>query len=183
MAIVSPSPTGTPPRPLLDGDGALQRTISGRAVVPGTAEGIALVSQEPLSLWGGLNAQTGEITDRRHERSGEIVTGRVFVFPQGRGSSTASAVLLESVKAGKAPAAIINARLDPILALGSILADELYHKPVPVIVLSQVDFDSIREGDYVMIQPDGTVHIKGGKTHPRRRWRSPFAPGGEGPTG
>jgi predicted aconitase with swiveling domain len=139
---------------------AASRIVIGRAVVPGSAQGEALVSHEPLSLWGGLNAQTGEITDRRHERSGEIVTGRIFVFPQGRGSSTASAVLLESVKAGKAPAAIINVRLDPILALGSIVADELYHKPVPIVILSQADFDSIREGDYVTIQPDGTVCVQ-----------------------
>jgi predicted aconitase with swiveling domain len=141
------------------------RTLTGRAVVPGSAEGTALVTREPISLWGGLNAQTGEIIDRRHERSGEIVTGRVFVLPQGRGSSTASAILLESVKTGKAPAAIINARLDPILALGSILADELYHKPVPIVVLSQADFDSIREGNYLIIRPDGTVQVKRGKAH------------------
>lgn len=140
-------------------------------MVPGSAEGVALVTAEPLSLWGGLNPQTGEITDRRHERSGEVVSGRVFVLPQGRGSSTASATLLESVKAGKAPAAIINARLDPILALGAILADELYHKPLPVVLLSQADFDSIREGDHVTIQPDGTVYIRRETTRRRRSWR------------
>jgi predicted aconitase with swiveling domain len=147
------------------------RTMAGRAVVPGSAEGTALVTVEPLSLWGGLNAHTGEIIDRRHERSGEIVSGRVFVLPQGRGSSTASAILLESVKAGMAPAAIINAKLDPILALGSILADELYHKPVPIVVLAQADFDSIREGDYVSIQPDGTLQIREAEARPRRSWR------------
>jgi len=139
----------------------MHRRLVGRALVAGAerAEGIALVSREPLSLWGGLNARTGEIIDRRHERSGENVTGKVFVFPQGRGSSTASAVLLESVKAGKAPAAIINLRVDPILALGSILADELYHKPVPIVVLAQAEFDSIHEGDRVAVEPDGTVSI------------------------
>jgi predicted aconitase with swiveling domain len=137
----------------------MDKRVVGRALVPGSAEGVALVSSEPLSLWGGLNAQTGEITDRRHERSGEIVTGKVFVFPQGRGSSTASAILLESVKAGKAPAAIINLRVDPILALGSILADELYHKPVPIVVLSEADFSTIRDGDHLAIRPDGTVTI------------------------
>jgi predicted aconitase with swiveling domain len=137
----------------------MDKTVAGRALVPGSADGVALVSKEPLSLWGGLNAQTGEITDRRHERSGEIVTGKIFVFPQGRGSSTASAILLESVKAGKAPAAIINVRVDPILALGSILADELYHKPVPIVVLSEADFAAIHEGDRVEIAPNGEVRI------------------------
>ena len=133
--------------------------VSAKSVVPGTAEAVALVSKEPLSLWGGLNAHTGEIIDRRHERSGENVAGKVFVFPQGRGSSTASAVLLESVKAGKAPAAIINSRVDPILALGSILADELYGRPVPIVVLSEADFQVIQDGDHVIIELDGTVRV------------------------
>jgi len=137
----------------------MHQVLRGRALVPGSAEGEAVVSREPISLWGGLNAQTGEIIDRRHERSGEIITGKVFVFPQGRGSSTASAILLESVKAGKAPAAIINLRVDPILALGSILADELYHKPVPIVVLEEQAFYSIRDGDRVVIAPDGTVTV------------------------
>jgi len=172
MAIVAP-PSGPEAKQARSRAprGARERAISGRAVVPGSAEGIALVTTEPISLWGGLNAQTGEIIDRRHERSGEIVTGRVFVLPQGRGSSTASAILLESVRTGKAPAAIINLRLDPILALGSIVADELYHKPVPIVLLSQADFDSIREGDHVSIRPDGTVRIRREKSHPRRSWR------------
>ena len=133
--------------------------VNGKSVVPGTATAVALVSKEPLSLWGGLSAHTGEIIDRRHERSGENIAGKVFVFPQGRGSSTASAVLLESVKAGKAPAAIINLRVDPILALGSILADELYHKPVPIVILSELDFQAIQDGDRVTIELDGTVRI------------------------
>ncbi len=141
----------------------MDRLMTGRVVIAGYAEGPALVSKEPLSFWGGLDPKTGQIIDRRHERSGAIVTGKVFVFPQGRGSSTASAVLLESIKTGKAPAAIINLRLDPILALGAIIADELYHKTVPIIVLSPDDFASIQEGDYLVIESDGTIkqRVKG----------------------
>jgi len=86
----------------------MDKKLIGKPVVAGSAEGIALVSREPLSFWGGLDTATGEIIDKRHERSGEIVTGRIFVFPQGRGSSTSSAVLLESIKTGTVPAAIIN---------------------------------------------------------------------------
>ncbi|MGB9880812.1 MAG: aconitase X swivel domain-containing protein [Anaerolineae bacterium] len=138
----------------------MDRIISGKPVIPGSAQGVALVSKEPLSLWGGLNAYTGEIIDRRHERSGAIVTGKVFVFPQGRGSSTASAILVESVKAGTAPAAIINLKVDPILALGAIVADELYHKTVPIIVVSKEDFEAIQEGDYLEIGPNGTIVIR-----------------------
>jgi len=137
----------------------VERTLIGRPVVAGSAEGMALVSGQPLSFWGGLSPHTGEIIDRRHERSGDVVTGKVFVFPQGKGSSTASAVLMESIKAGTAPAGIINRGVDPILALGAIVADEMYHKTVPVVVLSQEDFDLIQEGDHLVIEPDGRVRI------------------------
>lgn len=99
------------------------RILIGRPIVAGSAKGLALVSKEPLSFWGGLCPRTGEIIDRRHERSGTIVTGRVLVFPWGRGSSTSSATLLESIKTRVAPAAIINLKVDPILALGSIVSD------------------------------------------------------------
>ena len=137
----------------------MERVLSGRPVVPGSAQGVALVSREPLSFWGGLSASTGEIIDRRHELSGALVTGRVFVFPRGKGSSTGSAVLLESIRSGTAPAAIINLKTDPILALGAIVADELYHRSVPIVVLKEEDFYCIAEGDRLAVAPDGTVRV------------------------
>jgi len=137
----------------------MARRLTGKAVVAGSADGVALVSREPLSFWGGLSVRTGEIIDRRHERSGAVVTGRVFVLPQSKGSSTGSATLLESIRAGTAPAAIINLKTDPILALGAIVADELYHRTVPIVVLPPESFHSIREGDYLTIEPDGTVRV------------------------
>jgi len=137
----------------------MERTLIGKPLVAGSAEGRAVVSTQPLSFWGGLSPRTGEVIDRRHERSGAIVTGKIFVFPRGKGSSTSSAVLMEGIRAGTAPAAIITARVDSILALGAIVADELYHKTVPVVVLSQEDFDSISEGDYLVIEPDGRIKV------------------------
>jgi len=133
------------------------KTFTGKPVVAGAAEGTAIVSAEPISFWGGLSPRTGEITDRRHELSGAIVAGKVFVFPHGKGSSTASAILMEAVRAGTAPAAIINLKVAPILALGAIIAEELYHRTVPIVVLSREDFDAIQEGDHVVVELDGTV--------------------------
>lgn len=138
----------------------MERVLTGKPVVAGSAEGRALVSNEPLSFWGGLCPETGEIIDRRHELSGAVVTGRVFVFPRGKGSSTASAVLLEAIRAGVAPAAIMNLKVDPILALGSIVADELYHQVMPIVVLAEKDFFAIKKDDYITIRPDGTVGIR-----------------------
>lgn len=139
----------------------MDEILIGRPVIAGSAAGKALVSKEPLSFWGGLDTRTGEIIDRRHERSGAVIAGKVFVFPRGKGSSTASAVLLESIKAGTAPAAIINLRVDPILALGAIIADELYHRTVPIVVLPEEDFWSIKEEDYLIIEPNGVVRKAG----------------------
>ena len=133
------------------------KTFSSRPVVAGSAEGTAIVSGEPISFWGGLDPRTGEITDRRHELSGAIVTGKVFVFPHGKGSSTASSVLLEAIRAGTAPAAVINLKVAPMLALGAIIAEELYHTTMPVVVLSPEDFAAIRAGDHVVVDSDGTV--------------------------
>lgn len=136
------------------------RVFKSRVLVAGAAEGQALVTAEPLSLWGGLCPHTGEIIDRRHELSGSSATGRIFVFPRGRGSSTASATLVESIRNGVAPAAIINRTPDPILALGSIVSDELYHHPIPIAVLAPDDFAAIRSDDYLSIAADGTITLR-----------------------
>lgn len=137
-----------------------ERTLVGRPIVAGSAAGKALVSKEPLSFWGGFSPRTGEIIDRRHERSGANVAGRIFVFPQGKGSSTSSATLMESIKTGVAPAAIINLQVDPILALGSIVSDELFQKAVPIVILTEKDFYSIKEDDHLTIEPNGAVKVK-----------------------
>lgn len=137
----------------------MEKILTGKPVVPGSAVGAALVSKKPLSFWGGISPHTGEVIDRRHDCSGSIVTGRVFVFPTGKGSSTSSATLMESIRAGVAPAAIINCSVDPILALGSIVADELYHQTIPIVVLSEEDFSSIRQDEYLVIKPDGKVLV------------------------
>jgi predicted aconitase with swiveling domain len=140
----------------------MERILTGRPVVAGSAEGEALVSKEALSFWGGICPHTGQVIDRRHELSGAAVTGKVFVFPRGKGSSTSSATLMESIRAGVAPAAIINLRVDPILALGSIVADELYHQTIPVVVLPKEDFFSIKKDDYLAVKPDGKVLVTRG---------------------
>jgi len=137
----------------------MERTLIGRPIVAASAKGTALVSKEPISFWGGVCPRTGEIIDRRHELSGANVTGKVFVFPTGRGSSTSSAVLMQSIKAGVAPAAIINLSIDPMLALGSIVSDELYQRTVPIVILRQDDFLSIKQDDHLIVKPDGRVLV------------------------
>jgi hypothetical protein len=138
----------------------MERVIHGNAVVPGAAVGPALVTHEPISFWGGYDQKTGEIIDRRHPLSGRIAVGWVLVVPFTRGSSTSTAILLESVRAGVAPAAIISREVDTFMALASVVADELYGKPIPIVALSEADFGAISDGELVRIEADGTIRIE-----------------------
>jgi predicted aconitase with swiveling domain len=131
--------------------------IQGKPIVPGEAEGEALVTHEPLSFWGGYDYRTGEIIDRRHPLSGQIAAGRVLAVPFTRGSSTTTAVLLEAVRAGTAPAAILTTGVDTFFALASIVADELYRQPIPIIALTPDDFASLRTGVRLRVEREGTI--------------------------
>ena len=117
----------------------------GRTLVAGHATGTALVLDDPLSFWGGLDPETGALIDTHHPQLGANMAGRVLVMPSGRGSSSSSYVLAESIRAGTAPAAIILREPDGIIALGAIVARELYGAATPVVVLS-VDHDLIEDG-------------------------------------
>lgn len=135
------------------------RVIRGTPVVAGAAAGRALVSGEPLSFWGGYDQLTGEIIDRRHPLSGQIAAGRVLAVPATRGSSTTTSVLLEAVRAGKAPAAIVTDSMDRFLALASIVADEMYGQPITLITVTPEDFAILQTGQWIQIQPDGTLIV------------------------
>jgi predicted aconitase with swiveling domain len=105
-----------------------------RTLAAGTGRGPALVLSEPLSFWGGIDPATGEVIDSHHPARGANIAGTVLVMPAGRGSSSSSSVLAEAIRAGVGPAAIVLAEPDPIVALGAIVARELYGVSVPVVV-------------------------------------------------
>lgn len=134
--------------------------IQAEVVVPGYAHGIALVSSEPLSFWGGYDFKTGELIDRRHPLSGQIAAGRILALPFSRGSSTTTAVLLEAIKAGTAPAAILTTGVDTFFALASIVADELYQKSLPIFALDKSNFERLQTGLWMQVSVDGVVSIR-----------------------
>ena len=126
----------------------------GRTLVAGTAQGVSRVLSSALSFWGGVDPSTGEVIDVRHPQRGANVAGRVLVMPSGRGSSSSSSVLAECVRAGTAPAAIVLAEPDPILALGAIVARELYGRALPIVAAADLD---VRTGDQVTVRAAGPV--------------------------
>src|SRR3954468_15322822 len=106
------------------------------SVIPGEATGELLVAREPLSFWGGYDAATGEIIDRRHPLQGRNASGRILCVPWTRGSSTTTQVLLEAIRAGTAPIALVTTETDMFLALAAIVAEEMYGKVLPIAVVS-----------------------------------------------
>lgn len=133
--------------------------MSGRLIAPGRARARALVLDEPLSLWGGLDPASGRIIERRHPQHGAVVTGRVLVMPGARGSSSSASVFAEAVRAGTAPAAIVLGEPDVILALGAAVAEELYGVLVPILALPTAELSGIPDGATVDIGPEGVSAV------------------------
>lgn len=108
----------------------------GIVAVPGSASGVLLASDQPLSFWGGYDPTSGEIIDRRHPLSGRFGANAILALPATRGSSTTTAVLLESIRSGFAPSAFVTTSMDTFLALASVVGAELYRKPIPMVVVA-----------------------------------------------
>ena len=122
-----------------------------RPLLPGTATGSVVVLDEPLSMWGGLDPETGELIDRRHPQSGAMLAGCILVLPSGRGSSSSASVLAEAIRLGTAPMAIVLAESDDIILLGALVARELYGLVHPVVVADEVTYRSLQTGERVTI--------------------------------
>jgi predicted aconitase with swiveling domain len=132
-------------------------SLVGRPLLAGEAAGSALVLEAPLSLWGGMNPHTGRISDHHHPQRGVTMTGRILVMPSGRGSSSSSSVLAEAIRLGTAPLAILLAEPDEILVLGALVAEYLYQRTCPILVLPEDARGAIVTGDHVAVSGDGTV--------------------------
>jgi predicted aconitase with swiveling domain len=115
--------------------------LSLKLLVEAEARGPLVFTRQPLSFWGGYDAHSGEVIDRRHPLSGQRLAGKVLVFPGSRGSSSGSGVLLEAIRNRTAPAGILTLEPDHILCLAALLAQELYARTVPVGLVSPDFFE------------------------------------------
>ncbi len=124
--------------------------LDARVINKGRVVGEALVSHEPISFFGGVDPETGIVTERGHELQGKSIGGKILVFPQGKGSTVGSYALYRLMKNGVAPRAIINESCEPIVAVGAIISD------IPCV--DSLKIDSIKTGDRVRID-EGKVEI------------------------
>jgi len=117
--------------------------LSGRVIKAGHGAGEALVSSEPIGFLGGVDPETGLVIERDHPLEGTSVAGRVLVFPTGKGSTVGSYTIYRLARNGLAPAAMINAMADPVVAVGAIIAG------IPMV--DQIDISLISTGDWVEV--------------------------------
>ena len=128
-------------------------TLKGRKIFGGKAKGKALVSREAISFFGGVNPDTGVIEEEGHPLQGRAVSGRVLVFPHGKGSTVGSYTLYRMVKTGTAPIAILNGECETIVAVGAIIAE--------IPCMDRIDIDKIPDDSVLNVDADkGRVEVE-----------------------
>jgi len=120
----------------------------GRIIFRGNVKGEALVSEEEISFYGGIDAETGIITEKGHPLEGKSVKGKILVFPKGKGSTVGSYTMYRLKKNGVAPLGIINRECETVVAVGAIISE------IPMV--DKLDKDPIKN-----IKNGQIVEIKG----------------------
>ena len=123
--------------------------MQGRKIFKGKVIGEALVTGDDISFYGGCDPETGEIVEKGHHLEGKSVSGKVLVFPSGKGSTVGSYVLYAWKKAEKAPLAIVNIIMDPVVAVGCIISE------IPAV--DQIDIGKIKNGQKIEVDADNGV--------------------------
>lgn len=120
--------------------------MKGRMISPGRTEGVAIVSDEPIGFYGGIDSKTGIVIDKGHPLEGRCVKDKILVFPCGKGSTVGSYVVYGLKKNGVAPRGIINEETETIVATGVILAG------IPCV--DKIDIKQIKDGDAILLDAD-----------------------------
>jgi phosphomecalonate degydratase small subunit len=127
--------------------------MKGRTISPGRVEGIAIISNEPIGFYGGIDAKTGIVIEKSHPLEGKSVRDKILVFPCGKGSTVGSYVIYGLKKNNVAPVGIINKETETIVATGVILAG------IPCV--DHIDISKIKTGDKLVLDATkATVDIK-----------------------
>ncbi len=128
--------------------------LQGRKIYQGTAQGEALVTSMGISFFGGVDPDTGIVVEKGHQLEGQSISGKVLVFPPGKGSTVGSYTLYRLKMNGVAPAAIVNAHCETITAVGCIIAE------IPCV--DQIPIEQLKTGAILKIDGEqGTIEVTG----------------------
>ena len=127
--------------------------LKGRKIYKGTAEGEAIVTRDAISFYGGIDPDTGKVVEVGHELEGQSITGKVLVFPTGKGSTVGSYTMYRMKKNNTAPVAIVNNQIDTIVAVGCIISE------IPCV--DKIEINSIHTGQKVIVNgSEGIVEVR-----------------------
>ena len=131
-------------------------TVPCRTAVYGNVRAELLWANEPMSFWGTVDPQSGLIRDNRH-----VLYMKVLAFTTPKGSSGTGLIILEQVRTGCAPAAIINLRSDPVVLTGPLIAKRFYGISIPVVNLSEENYaklDGAKEVEFYADRDEITIY-------------------------
>jgi len=120
--------------------------LQGRKIFGGKAKAEAIVSEQGISFYGGVDPDTGVVVEKGHPLEGKSIAGKILVFPQGKGSTVGSYTMYRLKKNGKAPAAIINRECETIVAVGAIISE------IPCV--DKIDTSQIKGGSTIEVDAD-----------------------------
>jgi hypothetical protein len=127
--------------------------LEGRKIYKGIAEADAIVTKDAISFYGGVDPDSGEVVEVGHELEGQTISGKVLVFPTGKGSTVGSYTMYRMKKNNTAPAAIVNEQIDTIIAVGCIISE------IPCV--DQINIGNIKTGQKVIVNgSEGTIEVK-----------------------
>ena len=129
-------------------------TVKCKTTVYGNVRAELLWANEPMSFWGTVDPQSGLIRDNRHALYMKNMVGKVLAFTTPKGSSGTGLIILEQIRTGCAPAAIINLRSDPVVLTGPIIAKRFYNVDIPVVNLSEEDYAKLEGAKEVEFHDD-----------------------------
>jgi len=117
--------------------------FQGRKIFQGKAEGEALVTSMGISFYGGVDPESGVVVEKDHELEGQSISGKILVFPTGKGSTVGSYTLYRLKLGGIAPVAIINSECETITAVGCIISE------IPCV--DKIPIDQLKTGDKIVV--------------------------------
>ena len=134
--------------------------IKGRCASGGRAEGEAIVSEDMIAFGGTPILKTGVVGEPNHCLNGRSISGRILVYPTGKGSTGDPYSCFFLMKYGNAPKAIINRTANPTTVVAAILSC------IPMVYDCDIDpLTAIETGDLVEVDADaGIIRVRKNKT-------------------
>lgn len=127
--------------------------LRGRKVCKGKARGEAIITGQSISFYGGVDPETGIVTEKGHELEGRNIAGKILAFPTGKGSTVGSYTLYRLKKNGKAPVAIVNTKCEPIVAVGCIISE--------IACIDRIEIEKIPMGAFLEVDAENaTIDVK-----------------------